>query len=923
MTEATWLLNLSTNDFMSTSPATLPTTTTEPYDNDNGCPQINCTTLEYMQYILGPQTLPLHKAVMVSIIFGAIFITGVLGNFLVCMVIIRHSAMHTATNYYLFSLAVSDLIYLLLGLPAEIFLYWHQYPYLFGLPFCKLRAFISEACTYVSVFTIVAFSMERFLAICHPLHLYTMSGLERAVKIITALWIVSFLSAIPFGVKTKIQYLDYPIDGSKIQDSAVCSIDLDFPEKFPLFELSFCIFFIIPMILIILLYGRMGSKIRARATEVLGVQQGSRNREARNSQKKKKAVIRMLAAVVITFFVWGFSYYVTCTINPIVYNVMSRRYRVAFKEILCGKKVGAFYNSGFARDQSSFVKDQRSFRHSSIATTSLGADTQYSRVHSNTVVDFPVLNTTNIVIVLANNSTRSARLMRFLSDPASNFNHNRRVGPGSGPLPGRVRASVEGMRPPTAWRPPLPPPGLGGSQLIRREFNGNWPAGGLNQATRFAHSKDAAVLDVGKNQFYRPKDIQQYNQQSVQYIQNFKASPHFKGSELNKYPIYSPIQQHAIPVEASKYVAFKQGQGQGQGQRQDLGQSLHQNTQFGQTSNSYAVYEDTENGAKTAASFGQNYQQNAAPAAPQKLTKAAEDYLHFMSTNEYFLPRHEPNYKQLDVERDQVKYQQQQLVQKEPQPQQQQQLHQLQPQRQLTDTSVSSSYNKPLRVADLFYQQDPAPSNSNSNSNSAIVRGSYQAGQNAFVVKSDGNKSVKHILSSKPPQAQTQSPPLSAYTKSWHNSGPKTETPEPLRFEFTEHDAIRGSASYTNAPQGHKFYYETHPSTPHVSSVSVAPLPENLKPVQEATVSTKDNTDYAKNIQQQQSLEPAIVAAESAEIAKDNEAYCEKICANVYDENDEIVCGSDGYMYTGESQLECYSSCLNIEVSIKSKGSCA
>ncbi|KAL7734505.1 hypothetical protein ACLKA6_010822 [Drosophila palustris] len=145
MTEASWLLNLSTNDFMSTSPATLPTTTTEPYDNDNGCPQINCTTLEYMQYILGPQTLPLHKAVMVSIIFGAIFITGVLGNFLVCMVIIRHSAMHTATNYYLFSLAVSDLIYLLLGLPAEIFLYWHQYPYLFGLPFCKLRAFISEA----------------------------------------------------------------------------------------------------------------------------------------------------------------------------------------------------------------------------------------------------------------------------------------------------------------------------------------------------------------------------------------------------------------------------------------------------------------------------------------------------------------------------------------------------------------------------------------------------------------------------------------------------------------------------------------------------------------------------------------------------------------------------------------------------------
>lgn len=52
--------------------------------------------------------------------------------------------------------------------------------------------------------------MERFLAICHPLHLYTMSGLQRAVRIIAALWVISFLSAVPFAVFTKIHYLPYP-----------------------------------------------------------------------------------------------------------------------------------------------------------------------------------------------------------------------------------------------------------------------------------------------------------------------------------------------------------------------------------------------------------------------------------------------------------------------------------------------------------------------------------------------------------------------------------------------------------------------------------------------------------------------------------------------------------------------------------------
>lgn len=50
-----------------------------------------------------------------TILYAGTFIAGIVGNAIVCIVIIRHSSMHTATNYYLFSLAVSDLIYLLFG----------------------------------------------------------------------------------------------------------------------------------------------------------------------------------------------------------------------------------------------------------------------------------------------------------------------------------------------------------------------------------------------------------------------------------------------------------------------------------------------------------------------------------------------------------------------------------------------------------------------------------------------------------------------------------------------------------------------------------------------------------------------------------------------------------------------------------------
>lgn len=62
----------------------------------------------------------------------------------------------------------------------------------------------------MSVLTIVAFSMERYLAICHPLHLYAMSGFKRAARIIAALWVVSFIAALPFGAYSDVSYVDYP-----------------------------------------------------------------------------------------------------------------------------------------------------------------------------------------------------------------------------------------------------------------------------------------------------------------------------------------------------------------------------------------------------------------------------------------------------------------------------------------------------------------------------------------------------------------------------------------------------------------------------------------------------------------------------------------------------------------------------------------
>jgi neuromedin U receptor 1 len=64
---------------------------------------------------LGPKNVGLTLLVPITFLYVVIFITGVIGNVAVCLVIVKNKSMHTATNYYLFSLAISDLMILVLG----------------------------------------------------------------------------------------------------------------------------------------------------------------------------------------------------------------------------------------------------------------------------------------------------------------------------------------------------------------------------------------------------------------------------------------------------------------------------------------------------------------------------------------------------------------------------------------------------------------------------------------------------------------------------------------------------------------------------------------------------------------------------------------------------------------------------------------
>ena len=93
---------------------------TSAVDVDNATTALNLTesfdVSAYLQRHLGLRSRPPVESAILTIVYCVIFTTGVVGNVCTGVVVWRRAYMHTPTNLYLCSLAISDLLTLVLGL---------------------------------------------------------------------------------------------------------------------------------------------------------------------------------------------------------------------------------------------------------------------------------------------------------------------------------------------------------------------------------------------------------------------------------------------------------------------------------------------------------------------------------------------------------------------------------------------------------------------------------------------------------------------------------------------------------------------------------------------------------------------------------------------------------------------------------------
>ncbi|XP_055627369.1 growth hormone secretagogue receptor type 1-like [Toxorhynchites rutilus septentrionalis] len=175
----------------------------------------------------------------------ALVLFGSIGNILSVLVFFKTKLKKLSSSYYLAALGLSDTCYLFgLFVPwlnlIDIKIYTLEV-------YCQFFTFFSNLCSFLSVWFVVAFTVERFIAVLYPLKRQTMCTVRRAKIVISALTLIGVFISLPVIFFASPQY-------SPAVNETICDMPEKYKDQMTVFNyLDTILVFVVPFTVIVVL----------------------------------------------------------------------------------------------------------------------------------------------------------------------------------------------------------------------------------------------------------------------------------------------------------------------------------------------------------------------------------------------------------------------------------------------------------------------------------------------------------------------------------------------------------------------------------------------------------------------------------------------------------------------------------------------
>ncbi|XP_076445562.1 neuropeptide CCHamide-1 receptor-like [Babylonia areolata] len=338
------------------------------------------------------------EAIFVPVIFGLIFVVGLIGNGTLIFTVVVNKVMRNVPNILIVSLSLGDFLLLLVSAPLTSTIYtFTNWPY--GELACKVNHFMQTWSLGVTVFTLTALSIDRFLAIMDPMAKHKGKTQATTMAVSGGIWVLAFVLALPDAfLGTQIVYVNPPFRYYYCH-----SFPENSPEILPkvVYVTRFVVFFAIPVVIIATFYLLM-ALILIRSGQQMPCEGkcGGLNQQRQIAARKKVARI-VLSFVVIFVVCWlprhvyllwfyldpssynafwhyfkivGFSLtFVNSCINPFALYFLSSQFRKYYNRYLfCCLRGRAYYTR----------MEQSSTMHNFNSTVRRASSTNTTIVHS-------------------------------------------------------------------------------------------------------------------------------------------------------------------------------------------------------------------------------------------------------------------------------------------------------------------------------------------------------------------------------------------------------------------------------------------------------------------------------------------------------------------------------------------------------------